>query len=236
VLHPIERARAHNFIRGQLELERQAFIVYPLVEGSDQVQAKAAVDEYQFIQDEVFPNRNVGLIHGRLTQDEKDQTMTAFRNREYDVLVSTSVIEVGVDIPNASIILVEGANRFGLSQLHQFRGRVGRSSFEAYCLLIPDSDDQVENQRLQAMERTQDGFELAEIDLDQRGPGDFLGTRQSGFSELKAARLTDVFLIEKARKAATALFEHDPGLERPEHQQLALRMDQFWSVGEGEIS
>lgn len=236
VLHPIERSRGHNFIRSQLEINRQAFIVYPLVEGSDKIQAKAAVDEYEFIQKDIFPNRQVGLLHGRMSQDEKESTMAAFRSGEFEVLVSTSVIEVGVDIPNASVIMVEGANRFGLSQLHQFRGRVGRSEYDSYCLLIPDSDDQTENERLLAMESTQDGFKLAEIDLEQRGPGDFLGTRQSGFAELKAARLTDVRLIEKARNAAYGIFEQDPNLEKAEHQQLSNRMDQFWSTGKGEIS
>jgi ATP-dependent DNA helicase RecG len=242
VLRPIERARAHNFIRGQLKQGRQAYIIYPLVEGSDKVQAKAAVDEYQRLQENAFPDFRLGLLHGRLKADEKDQVMTDFRDGRYDLLVSTAVVEVGVDVPNASVILVEGANRFGLSQLHQFRGRVGRGEHQSYCLLIPARADEAENERLKALEEISDGFELAEIDLQQRGPGDFLGTRQSGFSELKAARLTDVRLIEKARGAAASLFERDPGLEADENHRLASALDRFWANaaagvnGKGEIS
>ncbi|MFQ5942814.1 MAG: helicase-related protein, partial [Anaerolineales bacterium] len=160
----------------------------------------------------------------------------AFRQGEYDLLVSTSVIEVGVDVPNATVILIEGADRFGLSQLHQFRGRVGRSHQQSYCLLIPTSDRESENERLKAMEGTSDGFELSEMDLEQRGPGDFFGTRQSGFLELRAARLTDIQMIEKARRQATRLFEEDPALEAPQHQALAQAVDHFWTNGRGEIS
>jgi ATP-dependent DNA helicase RecG len=168
--------------------------------------------------------------------DEKDDVMQRYRAGEYQVLVSTSVVEVGVDIPNATVMLIEGANRFGLAQLHQFRGRIGRDDQQSYCLLIPDSDEDVENERLSAMESTVDGFELAEIDLDQRGPGDFLGTRQSGFAELRMAKLTDVIMIEKARQEAKKLFDLDPDLSNPEHESLAQVVKQFWSGGKGEIS
>jgi ATP-dependent DNA helicase RecG len=152
------------------------------------------------------------------------------------VLVSTSVVEVGVDVPNATIMLVEGANRFGLSQLHQFRGRVGRSQIKSFCLLIPETEDALENERLAVMAETTDGFILAERDLEQRGPGDFLGTRQAGFSELKMASLTDVRLIEKARNQALALFEQDPELVDPSHIALAKMMIRFWGGGKGDIS
>jgi len=162
--------------------------------------------------------------------------MKRFRSGEYQILVSTSVVEVGVDIPNSSVMLIEGANRFGLAQLHQFRGRVGRDDQPSYCLLIPDSIDNADNERLKAMEKTQDGFELAEIDLDQRGPGDFLGTRQSGFAELQMARLTDVHLIEQARNEAKKIFKLDPELSHHEHQSLAEVLERFWSSGRGEIS
>jgi ATP-dependent DNA helicase RecG len=162
--------------------------------------------------------------------------MADFRSGEYDILVSTSVVEVGVDITNATIMLIEGANRFGLAQLHQFRGRVGRGEYQSYCLLIPDSDDTADNQRLKAMEATNDGFELAELDLDQRGPGDFLGTRQSGFIELRAAELTDVQLIDKARREATKLFDQDPMLMEPSNHLLSEAVDRFWAAGEGEMS
>jgi ATP-dependent DNA helicase RecG len=236
VLSPVNRSRAYSFIEGQLEQGHQAFIIYPLVEGSEKVQAKAAVDEHEVLQKRVFFNYKVGLLHGRMKPDEKDEVMAAFRSGDVDVLVSTSVVEVGVDVPNATVVLIEGANRFGLSQLHQFRGRVGRSKYESYCLLIPDTDEDVDNERLKAMEATTDGFELAERDLEQRGPGDFFGTRQSGFAEIHMAQLSDVRLIEKARKQARALFERDPELQDTENQNLRQAVDRAWSGGRGEIS
>lgn len=236
VLHPIERLRAYQFIRGQLEKGHQAFVIYPLVEESDKVDAKAAVEEHQKLQDEMFPGYRLGLLHGRMRPDDKEHVMAAFRRGEYHVLVSTSVVEVGVDIPNATVMLIEGANRFGLSQLHQFRGRVGRSAYKSFCLLIPDNEDEAENERLSAMESTNDGFRLAELDLEQRGPGDFLGTRQSGFAELKMASLTDVHLIDKARREAMRLFEADPELSEPENGPLSEAVSRFISAGKGEIS
>jgi ATP-dependent DNA helicase RecG len=236
VLRPIERSRAYTFILSQLESGWQAFIIYPLVEESEKVDARAAVEEYERLQEEIFPEYQVGLVHGRLPPDEKEAVMKRFRSGEIDVLVSTSVIEVGIDVPNASVMLVEGADRFGLAQLHQFRGRVGRASHRSYCLLIPTHDEELENKRLKAMESTNDGFELAELDLDQRGPGDFLGTRQSGFAELRMAKLSDVRLIELARREAVRLFQSDPTLTSPEHAELAEAVDEFWEAGKGEIS
>ncbi len=208
---------------------RQAFIIYPLVEEGDKDTGEgssdggqAAVEEHQRLQSQVFPQLRLGLMHGRLKPDEKDQVMTRFRDGKDNILVSTSVVEVGVDIPNATVMLIEGANRFGLAQLHQFRGRVGRGQEQAYCFLIPETDDSVENERLSAMVETNNGFVLAERDLEQRGPGDFLGTRQSGYTQnLRLASLTDVQLIEKAQHFARLLFEKDPDLALPEHQTLA---------------
>ena len=236
IFMPSERLRAHNFIISQVEKGYQAFIIFPLVEESDKVDAKAAVEEHLALQEGIFQPYKLGLLHGRMKADEKEQIMQRFRQGEFDVLVSTSVVEVGVDIPNATAILIEGANRFGLAQLHQFRGRVGRSDTQSYCLLIPDSDDAVENKRLEAMESTSDGFRLAEMDMEQRGPGDFLGTRQSGYLELKAARLSDVAMIEKARREAIRLFEDDPKLEKAEHQTLAESFGRFWNTARGEVS
>lgn len=236
VLQPRERARAHQFVLSQLEKGREAYLIYPLVEGSEKVQAKAAVDEYERLQKEIFFQYRVGLLHGRMPPVEKEETMAKFRAGDLDVLVSTSVVEVGVDVPNATVMLVEGANRFGLAQLHQFRGRVGRGEHKSYCLLIADSDESSDNERLKAMESTTDGFRLAELDLEQRGPGDFLGTRQSGFAELRTARLTDLRLIEKARKEARRLFDRDPELQSPEHELLSEAMQRFWANGKGEIS
>jgi ATP-dependent DNA helicase RecG len=146
------------------------------------------------------------------------------------------VVEVGVDIPNATVMLIEGANRFGLAQLHQFRGRVGRGEGKSYCILIPETKDAAENERLLAMEKTNDGFVLAEHDLNQRGPGEFLGTRQSGYTNLRLANLTDIHLIEKAAHYAKQVAENDPDLTAPEHQLMLKALDHFWPVGEGDLS
>ncbi|MFN2144052.1 MAG: ATP-dependent DNA helicase RecG, partial [Anaerolineales bacterium] len=236
VLFPTERERIYNLIRREVDEGRQAFIIYPLVEESEKLETKAAVEEHERLQTEVFRNLRVGLLHGRMKPDEKDEVMTRFRDREFDVLVSTTVIEVGVDVPNANVMVIEGANRFGLAQLHQLRGRVGRGGGKSFCVLIPESEAAVENERLAVMAETTDGFVLAEKDLEQRGPGQFLGSRQAGFSELQMSSLTDVRLIEKARKHAQALLEADPDLQAPKNQILAKTLSQRWSAGEGDIS
>lgn len=236
-LHPLERERAYQLIRKQVEKGHQAFIIYPLVEqAEDSDENNAAVQEYARLQAEIFPQYKLGLMHGRLKPEEKDTVMEAFRAGETHIMISTSVVEVGVDVPNATIMLIESANRFGLSQLHQFRGRVGRGDAQSFCLLIPDSNESLENERLSVMELTNDGFVLAEKDLEQRGPGDFLGTRQSGFSDLRMAKLTDVRLIESARLHAQSVFETDPGLENPENKRLAAALEDFWGDGKGDVS
>jgi len=236
VFYPRERERAYSFIGNQIDQGHQCFIIYPLIEESDSIEALAAVEEHTRLQREVFPNYKVGLLHGRMKPDEKDAVMSDFCMGELQILVSTSVVEVGVDIPNATVMLIEGANRFGLSQLHQFRGRVGRSQFQSYCILIPNTPDAAENERLTAMVETNDGFVLAQRDLEQRGPGEFLGTRQSGYSELRLANLTDIRLIENARQHAKAIFDIDPELKLPEHQLLAGSLKRFWSPGQSDIS
>lgn len=237
VLMPRERERAYSLIDSQIQDGRQAFIIYPLVEESEKSDSKAAVEEHIRLQENVFPQYKLGLLHGRLRPEEKERVMEQFHGGEYHILVSTSVVEVGVDVPNATVMLIEGANRFGLAQLHQFRGRVGRSSEKSYCLLIPESPDQAENERLQVMAQTNDGFLLAEKDLEQRGPGEFLGTRQSGYkTQLQLANLTDVRLIEKARHHAQQLFKDDPQLTLPEHQLLQTAIDRFWGGANGDIS
>ena len=238
VLYPNEREQSYQLIRSQIEKGHQAFIIYPLVEAENENQdeRQAAVQEYERLQTNVFPQFKLGLMHGRLKPAEKEAVMTAFRNQEFDILVSTSVVEVGVDIPNATSMLIEGANRFGLSQLHQFRGRIGRGDAKSYCILIPETPNAVENERLTAMAETNDGFVLAERDLEQRGPGQFLGTRQSGFAELQMASLSDIHLIEKARTHAQELFNNDPNLAQPEHQELKKMMKRFWPAGAGDVS
>jgi ATP-dependent DNA helicase RecG len=236
VLPPLERERAYRLIRSQVEAGRQAFIIYPLVEESEKSDSPAAVEEQTRLQTHIFPDLKIGLLHGRMRADEKDEVMLRFRDGEYHILVSTTVVEVGVDIPNATVMLIEGANRFGLAQLHQLRGRVGRGEGKSYCLLIPESTDAVENERLQVMVQTNDGFELAEHDLRQRGPGEFLGTRQAGYSDMQLANLTNVPLIDKARRHAQALFEADPDLQEPEHKLLADYLAQSWDTARGDIS
>src|SRR5688500_7648421 len=228
VLRPQERERAFTLLRGQIKDGKQAFIIYPLIDESDKIDARAAVGDYETLSKEVFPELKLGLLHGRMRPYEKDQTMLKFRDRKYDILVSTTVVEVGVDVPNATVMLIEGADRFGLAQLHQLRGRVGRGSDQSYCLLIPTHEDATENERLRAMADSNDGFVLAERDLQQRGPGEFLGTRQSGYaSGLRMASITDVKLIEKARLQAQKLFEQDADLKQPEHTLLAEAFVRF---------
>ncbi len=238
IAFPTERERVYYNIRMQVEKGYQAFIIYPLVEAGENEEIKAAVDEQVRLQQEIFPDLKVGLVHGRMRPSEKDQVMLAFREKEFDILVSTSVVEVGVDIPNATVMVIEGANHFGLSQLHQFRGRVGRGDAQSYCFLIPDSDDTVENVRLQVMTETNDGFKLAEVDLEQRGPGDFLGTRQAGAIDLKMASLADLPLIKEARDIAERILEEDPELEEVENMSLKDALEKFWpqTDGAGDVS
>jgi ATP-dependent DNA helicase RecG len=229
-LYPTERERAYGFIRAQVDKGHQAFIICPLVEESDKIEAKAAVEEYERLQKEVLPNFRLGLLHGRMKSDEKDAVMGAFARGELQVLVSTSVVEVGIDVPNATVMLVEGANRFGLSQLHQFRGRVGRGQHASYCLLLADSTNAASDERLRAIESTNDGFALAEKDLELRGPGEFFGTRQAGLPDLRVARLYDVKLLDLAREQAQKLFEADPTLSAAEHRLLAHKVERFWAA------
>ncbi len=236
ILLPRESERAYGMIRKQVEAGRQAFVIYPLIEESENSAAKAAVDEYEKLHKESFRGLKLALLHGRQPAEEKEKTMAAFRDGKVQVLVSTTVIEVGVDVPNATVMLIEGANRFGLAQLHQLRGRVGRGAEKSYCLLIPDSDDAAENERLRALVETNDGFLLAEKDLAQRGPGQFMGTAQAGFGGLRLASLTDARLIDKARRHAEILLTVDPDLSNPEHHALTAALKQFASDSRGDLS
>jgi ATP-dependent DNA helicase RecG len=234
-LLPRERERAYRFLHSQIEQGHQAFIICPLVEESEKVEAKAAVEEHKRLQKVIFPDLKLGLLHGRMKGEEKEAVMGAFKRGEFDILVSTSVVELGIDVPNATVMLVEGANRFGLAQLHQFRGRVGRSEYQSYCLLLSDSSTPESQERLRAIEATQDGFALAEKDLELRGPGEFFGTRQSGLPELTMAKLSDVRILEQARNEAQILFSEDPDLTKPEHRLLARKLAEFWQ-GKGDLS
>ncbi len=234
-LEPRERERAYAFIRNQVKEGRQAFVICPLIEESESIDAKAAVEEYERLSKQVYPDLHVGLIHGKLRSAEKDDTMNAFHDHQIDVLVATSVVEVGIDVPNATVMLIEGADRFGLAQLHQFRGRVGRGEHQSYCLLLADKSGATSDERLRVIESTQDGFRLAEEDLKLRGPGEFFGTRQSGLPDLKIAKLSDVKILEEARTVAQELFDGDPELVQPEHKLLAEKVNEFWK-GKGDLS
>jgi ATP-dependent DNA helicase RecG len=236
VLSPLERERAYNFIRKQVMAGRQAFIIYPLVESSDKIEARAAVDEYERLHKEVFPDLRLGLLHGRMHGDDKEATMAAFAHGALDILVATSVVEVGIDVPNATVMLIDGAARFGLAQLHQFRGRVGRGAHKSYCLLLAEATSGDAAERLKALESTTDGFVLAQKDLEMRGPGEFLGTRQSGFPDLPLiTNLADTRLLRQVREVAAQLLEEDRTLEKPEHALLAQHVEQFWDT-KGDLS
>ena len=225
-----DREKLYAQIEKEVQRERQAYIVYPLVEESEKLEEiKAATEMADHFQDHVFPHLQVGLLHGRMRSVEKQDVMSRFKNKEIDILVSTTVIEVGIDVPNASLMVIENAERFGLSQMHQLRGRVGRGTHKSSCHLIsgPMTDDGV--RRVRAMTRTNDGFELAEADLEIRGPGEFFGTRQSGLPDFKIANiLRDASLLEDAKSEANRLAKADPSLSQPVHQVLKEVLQTQW--------
>lgn len=193
----------YKLIKEQIEQGRQAYIVYPLIEESETLSAKAATIEAERLQAEIFPEYKIGLLHGKLKNAEKEQVMADFKNKKYDILVCTTVVEVGVDVPNATVILIENAERFGLSQLHQLRGRVGRSNLQSYCILFSNTQNQETRERLKIMTETNDGFVIAEKDLEIRGPGEFLGTRQSGIPDLIISDIVrDAKILEITRNEA----------------------------------
>ncbi|MHB8508750.1 MAG: ATP-dependent DNA helicase RecG, partial [Candidatus Dormibacteria bacterium] len=223
LVKPAHRREAYDFVRGEVAAGRQAFVICPLVEDSERILLRSAEGEYRRLQDTVFPELRLALLHGRMRPAEKDTVMTAFKAGESDILVSTSVVEVGVDVPNASVMMIEGADRFGLAQLHQFRGRVGRGEHAAFCLLMTEVDSPTQNARLEAMVRYSSGFDLAEVDLEIRGPGDVLGaTVQSGHATgLMVAGLLDARLISLAREEAERLMAS--GLDRHAGLEAAAR-------------
>ena len=210
VIRGQERDEAYGLVRREVAAGRQAFVICPLVEESEKLEAKAATVEFERLRTQVFPDLRLALVHGKLK--EKDEVMRGFRARESDILVATSVIEVGVDVPNATVMLVEGADRFGLAQLHQFRGRVGRGADRSHCLLLADDPAPNALERLELLETVHDGFRLAEADLEQRGAGELLGTRQHGGPDAAMAALTNPRLLDVVRQEAEALLDEDPEL------------------------
>ncbi len=224
------RDRINNFIRKQVSEGRQVYIVCPLVEESDSVEARSASELSAELAKKTFSDLRVGMIHGKMKSSEKEDVMSRFAAGDIDILVSTTVIEVGVNVGNATLMVVENAERFGLSQLHQLRGRVGRSEHQSYCILFNDSKSEVARERMKVMETTSDGFVISEKDLELRGPGDFFGTRQHGIPDLKIANLyRDTDILKKAQEAAQRLFESDRMLKLPENRLLGQAVKEKYS-------
>ncbi len=228
------RNRAYGFVRKQLEEGRQGYVVCPLVEESDSLDAVASVQFAEKLQTQVFPEYKVGLLHGKMKSKEKDDIMMRFKEGEINLLVATTVIEVGVDVPNANIMVIENAERFGLSQLHQLRGRVGRGDFKSYCVLITNSQNDVTQQRMQTMTSTNDGFKISQKDLELRGCGEFFGTRQHGLPELKIANLfTDIDILKDAQIQCEELLNENPHLYGPECERLKERITHMFDKFDG---
>lgn len=221
VIFESKRPQALDFMAQQIAKGRQAYIVYPLVEESEKIDLKDAVSEFEKLKEQ-FPNLKIDLLHGKMKSADKEDVMNRFRAGETQVLVSTTVIEVGVDVPNANIMMIEHSERFGLSQLHQLRGRVGRGEHKSFCILLMGYAVSEEGRaRTQFMEKTTDGFKIAEFDLELRGPGEFMGTRQSGLPGFKMANLVrDMKILQEAREAAFETLERDPQLKLGHHAPL----------------
>lgn len=229
IISPAGRRGAYVFIKKQIKEGRQAFVICPRIEIAGDssraptktqfrnwlsLEVKTVKEEYKKLSEEIFPDLKIAMLHGRMKAKEKEEVMRKFKQKEADILVSTSVVEVGVDVPNATVMMIEGAERFGLAQLHQFRGRVGRAEHQSYCLLFETSGDAQTNRRLKALVESHNGFELAEKDLKLRGPGDFWGTRQWGLPDLVMASLSDAALVKSSREEAARVLEEDPSLEK----------------------
>lgn len=234
VIPPQNRKEAYNFIRKQVKEGRQVFVICPRIETKNNEQktknlswaeVKAVKEEHEKLSKIIFPDLKIGMLHGKMKPEEKEEIMKKFKEGEIDVLVSTSVVEVGIDIPNASVMMIEGAERFGLAQLHQFRGRVGRGNEQSYCFLFTDSPAKKTKERLKALIESENGFELAEKDLEIRGPGEIFGSRQWGIPDLAMASLRDIFLVQNSRQAAKEILAEDPELKK--YPLLREKLDQF---------
>ncbi len=226
--------RVHKFIEKQLLQGRQAYIVCPLIEESETLDLNSAEMLYEKLKSEVFNNYNLGLLHGKMKSKDKDQIMEKFKNHELDILISTTVIEVGVNVPNSNIMVVYNAERFGLAQLHQLRGRVGRGEYQSYCVLLNASNNPVARERMRILQASSDGFVISEKDLELRGPGEFFGTRQHGLPELKIANLiTDIDILKLVQNEAQEIMKVDNNLSKDEHKGLRLKVkNMFKDIGE----
>jgi ATP-dependent DNA helicase RecG len=227
IIPPQMRLQAYAFIKKQVKIGQQVFVICPRIESTNNKQqtmnnknslswseVKAVKEEYDKLSKKVFPDLKVAMLHGKMKAEEKEKIMSKMKSGKIDILISTSVIEVGIDIPNATIIMIEGAERFGLAQLHQFRGRVGRAKHQSFCMLFTDSQSETTQQRLKALISSENGFKLAEKDLQIRGPGDFIGKRQSGIPDLIMSSLKDLSLVQKTREAAKNILINDPELKK----------------------
>jgi ATP-dependent DNA helicase RecG len=228
----LNEQEAYRFIKDEISRGHQAFMVYPLIEESPKFTLKAAKKMAQDLQEKVFPDFRVGLLHGRLKIKDKEQIMKDFIEKNIDLLVATTVVEVGIDIANATVIMIEHAERFGLATLHQLRGRVGRSSAQSYCLLSADDKSEDARSRIRAMLETTDGFKIAEEDLKIRGPGEFFGVRQHGLPEFKVADLIrDFAMLARTREISFRLVQEDPQLTSVEHRPLAAEIKKHFARG-----
>ena len=225
--------RVNNFIIKEMRSGRQAYIVCPLVEESENMDGiKSVTEQFEYYK-EVFKDFNVAILHGKMKPKEKDEIMTSFKAGEINALISTTVIEVGVDVPNATIMVIENAERFGLAQLHQLRGRVGRGQFKSYCILKYEGNSDIIRQRMEIMQKSSDGFVISEKDLELRGPGEFFGTRQHGVPEFKVANLfTDIEIMKKAIEASKQILENDNSLFKEENLPLKQKIDKLFSSKE----
>jgi ATP-dependent DNA helicase RecG len=233
------RQRINNFIRKLVGEGRQVFIVCPMVEENDELpsELKSATEYAKELSETTFPDLRIACIHGKMKGKEKERIMQQIVAGEVDILVSTTVIEVGVDVPNAALMIVENADRFGLSQLHQLRGRVGRGEHKSYCILVSDNKSEETQRRLKIMCKTNDGFKISEEDLALRGPGDFFGSRQHGLPEMHIADLcSDMETLNLAQDAAKAVLKQDPRLSKPENQCLANRIDELFLLNENAMN
>ncbi len=232
IYYESRRKHVYDLIRREVAQGRQSYVIYPLVDESEKSDMKAAIQMAEHLQTEIFQGLRLGLLHGRMKPDEKEAVMGSFKNRELDILVATTVIEVGIDVPNATIMVIEHAERFGLSQLHQLRGRVGRDIHQSYCILLTSGKLSEDGEkRLKVMESTTDGFKIAEADLEIRGPGDFLGTRQSGMPDFRVASiLRDGVILEQARSVATDILRLDQELKGSENQRIKNELVRRWGT------
>jgi ATP-dependent DNA helicase RecG len=219
--------RVNNFIEKNISEGRQCYVVCPLVEENEEINAKSVMEIYENYKNNIFPNRRVEYLHGKMKQKEKDSIMERFKNGDIDILVSTTVIEVGVNVPNSNIMIVENAERFGLAQLHQLRGRVGRGEHQSYCILKYQGNSQIIKERMKVISSTNDGFVISEKDLELRGSGEFFGTRQHGLPDFKIANLfEDIDMLKLAQGIAMKIIDGDPTLEKKENKPLRKLVDE----------